>query len=161
MPPSYLKKLKVSLVKGNFRNPIRGQVRSSKQVFEVFGRIKNHSTATLIAVFLSADLDAIAYDVLSVSPIGETDIPSSSLFGKGFLLQARYLILVHNHPSGTPEPTGEDKRAIKTLVEQGKIVDQRLLDFIIVAKPTASGRGAYWSLFDHLREGPYDPEVFS
>lgn len=49
-------------------------------------------------------------------------------------------ILVHNHPSGDPEPSTEDIQLTKRLVEAGKIIDIPVLDHVIV------GQGRYVSL---------------
>ena len=49
-------------------------------------------------------------------------------------------ILVHNHPSGDPEPSAEDIQMTKRLVEAGRIIDIPVLDHVIV------GQGSYVSL---------------
>ena len=46
--------------------------------------------------------------------------------------QAVSLILVHNHPSGDPEPSLEDIRLTKRIREAGELLDIRLLDHIII-----------------------------
>ena len=46
--------------------------------------------------------------------------------------QAVSLILVHNHPSGDPEPSMEDIRLTKRIREAGELLDIRLLDHIII-----------------------------
>jgi DNA repair protein RadC len=42
------------------------------------------------------------------------------------------IILGHNHPSEDPEPSEEDIRITKRLVEAGKILGIEVLDHIIV-----------------------------
>jgi hypothetical protein len=49
----YLRKLKIELVKGEYKNPIKGQVREPKQVYEVFKAIKDKAQETVIGVYLS------------------------------------------------------------------------------------------------------------
>jgi DNA repair protein RadC len=46
---------------------------------------------------------------------------------------AASIILVHNHPSGNPEPSTEDKHITRQLVESGKIMGIPVHDHIIVA----------------------------
>ena len=43
------------------------------------------------------------------------------------------LILVHNHPSGDPEPSEDDIDITKRLVEGGKILGIQVIDHIIIA----------------------------
>ena len=46
----YLRKLNIRLVKGKYRNPIKGQVSDPKQIYEVFKAIKDHAQETLLGV---------------------------------------------------------------------------------------------------------------
>lgn len=50
--------------------------------------------------------------------------------------QAAGVVLVHNHPSGNPEPSGDDISLTKKLIEGGKFLDITVLDHIIVAGST-------------------------
>jgi DNA repair protein RadC len=43
------------------------------------------------------------------------------------------VILMHNHPSGNPEPSNEDISITKKLVEAGKMLDIPVFDHIILA----------------------------
>ena len=42
------------------------------------------------------------------------------------------LICVHNHPSGDPSPSREDREFTRTLVAAGKVVGLKVLDHIII-----------------------------
>jgi DNA repair protein RadC len=44
------------------------------------------------------------------------------------------VILVHNHPSGDPEPSQEDISVTRNLADAGRIIGIRVLDHIIIAK---------------------------
>lgn len=46
---------------------------------------------------------------------------------------AASVILVHNHPSGNPEPSAEDINVTKQIVEAGRVMSIEVLDHIIVA----------------------------
>ena len=52
------------------------------------------------------------------------------------LASAASVVLVHNHPSGDPEPSEEDLTITKRLVEAGDLLGIGVLDHVIVA-----GRG--------------------
>ncbi|MBI3189467.1 MAG: DNA repair protein RadC [Ignavibacteriales bacterium] len=49
---------------------------------------------------------------------------------------AASIILLHNHPSGNPEPSSEDMQITKQLVEAGKIIGIPVHDHIIIAGHT-------------------------
>lgn len=52
------------------------------------------------------------------------------------------VVLIHNHPSGNPEPSNKDIVLTKKLIEGGKFLDIEVLDHIIIAGNT------YFSFFD-------------
>jgi len=54
------------------------------------------------------------------------------------------IILVHNHPSGDPAPSAEDRAVTRQLAEAGRAVGIPVLDHVVI------GRGAYASLADQL-----------
>jgi DNA repair protein RadC len=54
------------------------------------------------------------------------------------------VILVHNHPSGDPTPSAEDRAVTRQLGSAGRAVGIPVLDHVVV------GRGAYTSLADEL-----------
>lgn len=66
------------------------------------------------------------------------------VFRDAIVLGAAALILVHNHPSGNPEPSAEDLKVTRQLCDAGDRVGIPVLDHIIVAGGSFSslaGRG--------------------
>lgn len=55
------------------------------------------------------------------------------VFRDAIVLRAAALILVHNHPSGNPEPSSEDMRVTRQLAAAGDQLGIPVLDHIIVA----------------------------
>ena len=53
---------------------------------------------------------------------------------------AAAIIVVHNHPSGDPAPSGEDLRLTQELMQAGTLLDIEVLDHIVI------GRGRFMSL---------------
>jgi DNA repair protein RadC len=145
----YLRKLDIQLVKGKYKNPVKGQVRDPEHVYEVFKAIKDKAQETLIGVYLSNDLEVNAYDTLSVGSSTETSISSDEVFNRAVITRSRFIILIHNHPSGRASPSPEDSEAIASLREGARWLKKVLLDFIIV------GDKEYWSMFEEEEGGEY------
>ena len=145
----YLRKLDIQLVKGEYQNPVKGQVRAPEQVYVVFKAIKDKAQETLIGVYLNNELEVNAYDTLSVGSSTETGVSSDEIFNRAVITRSRYIILIHNHPSGKAAPSPEDKEAITSLQEGAKWLKKVLLDFIIV------GDNEYWSMFEEEDGGEY------
>lgn len=146
----YLRKLKIQLVKGKYKDLVKGQVSGPEQIYETFKAIKDHAQETLLGVYLTNGLEVILYDVLSVGGEGATTLSAMDVFGRAFISRARYFVLIHNHPKGDPHPSPEDKEVMRKLVTQGKTLEVLLLDFIIV------GDGRYWSMFEDAEGGEYE-----
>lgn len=62
------------------------------------------------------------------------------MFKAAVLANAAALIVVHNHPSGNPEPSREDIRITRQLVEAGRVMGIPIHDHLIIVD------GGYTSL---------------
>lgn len=65
------------------------------------------------------------------------------VFRVAIALNAAALILVHNHPSGDPTPSPDDRAVTQQLVAAGRLLDIPVIDHIIVGH-----RGRYTSFGD-------------
>lgn len=140
----YLRMLKVQLVKGEFKNPIKGQVLEPGEMFAVFKDIKDWAKETLIGVYLNDKLEINSYDIHSTGGESSTAIVPEEVFRSAILTRSKYFILIHNHPSGQATPSVEDTAVMNMLREQSKVMNKYFLDFIIV------GEKEYWSMFEKL-----------
>jgi DNA repair protein RadC len=145
----YLKKLKVEFVKGDFKNPIKGQVREPAQVFSVFKDIKDWTKETLIGVYLNDALELNSYEIHSVGGESVSIVLPDEIFQNAILTRSRNFILIHNHPSGQVGPSEADKEVMRIIKDQCTVMNRFLLDFIIVGEDT------YWSLFEEENGGEY------
>jgi DNA repair protein RadC len=92
---------------------------------------------------------AVALDVrggvMSVHKVAEGTLTSCVVHARevfAFALRARaaHLILVHNHPSGDPEPSDEDVTLTEVLTGAGRLMGIPVVDHVVVA------RGGYRSV---------------
>jgi len=49
------------------------------------------------------------------------------------------LLVIHNHPSNSLEPSDEDRKLTKMLVEAGKIMGIEVMDHVIIGKDKSDG----------------------
>lgn len=56
------------------------------------------------------------------------------VFGPALREGAAALIVVHNHPSGDPEPSAEDLSVTRRLIEVGELLGIPLLDHVVIAE---------------------------
>lgn len=88
----------------------------------------------------------INLSVVSVGVLDSSMVHPREVFKSVILSNAAGVILIHNHPSGVPEPSPEDFDVTKRLMEAGDVLGIKVVDHLIVA----GGTGAYYSL---AREG--------
>jgi DNA repair protein RadC len=69
---------------------------------------------------------------VSVGTLNSSLVHPREVFGPALREGAAAVILLHNHPSGDPEPSREDVRLTKQLVQAGGLLDIKVHDHLIV-----------------------------
>ncbi|MDO4977573.1 MAG: DNA repair protein RadC [Eubacteriales bacterium] len=69
---------------------------------------------------------------LSTGDSNSAFVPVKNLFSEALRSEAVYMILLHNHPSGCPEPSKEDLVITKRIKEAGDLLGISLSDHIII-----------------------------
>ena len=77
---------------------------------------------------------------VSIGSLSSSIVHPREVFKAAILNNAASIILMHNHPSGDPEPSREDIEITHRLVNAGNILGINVLDHIII------GDGRYISL---------------
>lgn len=83
-------------------------------------------------LFLDIKLRLIAAEVLSEGNIDSTNVYPRKLIELILKHGAKHIICVHNHPSGDPTPSAEDKFMTDNLKNVLEILSVRMVDHIIV-----------------------------
>lgn len=72
--------------------------------------------------------------------IDTTLIRASEIFREAIRLNARSVVIVHNHPSGDPEPSSNDIQITGEIIRAGRLLDIEVIDHVVL------GRAGYVSL---------------
>ena len=76
----------------------------------------------------------IGISTISIGTLNASLVHPSEDFKDAITHSAASVVLAHNHPSGDPEPSEDDIKITKKLVESGKILGIEVLDHIIIGK---------------------------
>jgi len=77
--------------------------------------------------------NAIQYiDLVSLGTLNASLVHPREVFRFSILKAVSSIILSHNHPSGDAEPSEEDMRITRRLVEAGKIIGIEVIDHIVI-----------------------------
>jgi DNA repair protein RadC len=77
--------------------------------------------------------------------LNTSSVRVAELFRDAIKENAASLIVVHNHPSGDPEPSPEDVRITAEAVGAGRLLDVEVLDHVVIGRQ-GPGHEAYASL---------------
>jgi DNA repair protein RadC len=84
-------------------------------------------------LYLNNRQKLVADDIISIGTLTNAILHPREVFRPALIHHAVYVILVHNHPSGDPEPSPEDIEMTQQLHRAGQILGIELLDHVIVA----------------------------
>ena len=90
----------------------------------------------MILVLLDTANTIFGLSQVSVGGLAASILEPRQVFKVAMLANAAAVILAHQHPSGNPEPSREDIRVTRQLVEAGKIMGIPIHDHIIIAGNT-------------------------
>jgi DNA repair protein RadC len=108
---------------------IRGPEDVLAQVRDLTRARKEH----FVVLLLNARHEMQCREVVSIGSLNASIVHPREVFQPAILHSAAAVVLVHNHPSGDPEPSEEDLSITKRLVEVGEVVGIAVLDHVIVA----------------------------
>ncbi|MCX5804300.1 MAG: hypothetical protein NTU69_12365 [Proteobacteria bacterium] len=73
-------------------------------------------------------------ELVSLGTLSASLVHPREVFRRAISYGVSSIILGHNHPSGTTDPSEEDIKVTRKLVEVGKIVSIEVLDHVIVSQ---------------------------
>ncbi len=85
-----------------------------------------------IAALLDTKHRLLEVVTVSVGSVDHTFMSPREVFRDALLANASAIVLAHNHPSGDPEPSGDDQRVTARLVRAGELVGVEVLDHLVV-----------------------------
>ncbi|MDP2954028.1 MAG: JAB domain-containing protein [Chloroflexota bacterium] len=125
------------------RPPPEVIVTSPSIVVETIRKIADSDRERLMAVYLDTRNRIVGIQQVSVGGRGSGLVPTEVIVRTAILSNSGGVILVHNHPSGSPRPSPEDAAAAKRVKAALALMDIALLDMVMLGEG-----GAFVSLRD-------------
>jgi DNA repair protein RadC len=110
-------------------SPIRGPDDVLAHVRDLTGARKEH----FVTLLLNARHEMQRRETVSIGSLNASIVHPREVFQPAILHSAASVVLVHNHPSGDPEPSEEDLSITRRLVQVGDLIGIAVLDHVIVA----------------------------
>ena len=106
-----------------------------KQFLQLHLAMKNHEVFAVL--FLDAQNRLIEMRELFRGTLTQTSVYPREVVKHALEVEAAAVVLAHNHPSGTVQPSRADEALTQTLKAALALIDVRVLDHVIVARGDA------------------------
>lgn len=115
----------------------RKSIRSPEDLAGLFiPRLRGIQQERFYVILLNTAHQIIREVLVSEGILNASLVHPREVFRMAIAESAASVILLHNHPSGNPEPSAEDLRITRQLVQAGAIMDISVHDHIIIAGET-------------------------
>ena len=98
------------------------------------------------AIYLDSKSKLISYKMLFKGTLNSSCVHPREVFKHAYLESANSIIVIHNHPSGDPNPSKQDNEITKYLMEIGNIMALPVVDHIIF------GHDRYFSFYEYMHK---------
>jgi DNA repair protein RadC len=141
---SYLiPRIRYSLVRESYvKSPIK-RVGSSKELVDfLHSQLDDWDREVFLVIHLNTKNQIMNIHFASIGSLSTSIVHPREIWCYAVRNQAAAVIFAHNHPSGDPSPSREDKECTQRLYEAGKLLGIRCLDSIVL------GHDDYYSFAD-------------
>ena len=113
----------------------RPKISSSQEVFSMMQPLMGSlDHEEFWVLYLNNSNEVLSKHQLSKGGITATLVDVRLLFKKAIEMSAVAIVICHNHPSGTLNPSREDKQITKKIKDGGLSLDIKLLDHLIITE---------------------------
>jgi DNA repair protein RadC len=122
---------------------IGSPIRSSREVYLQYYPLLRHLRKELFKVLLLDTKNRLVRDMtVSEGALAINVVHPREVFNPAVRDSAAGVLLLHNHPSGDPTPSAEDRALTDRIVAAGRLLGIRVLDHLVI------GDGRYVSFAD-------------
>lgn len=104
--------------------------------------LRDRERERFMALCLNTRNELVRECVISVGSLNASIVHPREVFKPALACSAAGLVIAHNHPSGDPAPSREDREVTRAIGEAGRILDVPLHDHVII------GSDSYFSFKD-------------
>lgn len=110
------------------------KISCASDVFKEIEEFKNKMQEHFITIYLDGANNIIETRVITIGTLNQSLVHPREVFSPAIANRSASIILAHNHPSGTLEPSNEDKLITKRLREAGELLGIEVLDHLIISE---------------------------
>lgn len=156
-PSGYLPLYRVQLVRETAIPTARNQFRQAQDVAHLLWQVLDRvDREHFIVIPVDRKNRLIGINTVSVGSLTASIVHMRETFKAAILSNAAAIVCGHNHPSGVPKPSAEDRRLTRRLARAGHLLGIELLDHVIIG----DGSSDFYSFADHGELQAYKGETY-
>lgn len=109
------------------------RVSSPREAYELVRDLKRARKEHLVALYLDAQNHLILRETISIGALNTTRTHPREILQPAILHSALAFVLVHNHPSGSLEPSRDDLDFTRSIARAAELIGVGLTDHLIVS----------------------------
>ena len=114
------------------RDPINNSASGAKLIKKVIWELGQTDRENFVVVMLNSKLKPIGANLVSSRSLARCTVQPREIIKAALNMPCKALMLGHNHPSGDPSPSVEDKLITLMIMASAHLFDVQVLDHIIV-----------------------------
>ena len=109
-------------------------ISTPKDAVAQLSELRHNKKEHFVVLYLNARNQLIHKETVSVGTLTANLVHPREVFEPALKHSAAQVVVAHNHPSGDPEPSEDDRVITQKLNEAGKMMGIDVMDHIIIAK---------------------------
>lgn len=115
-------------------------IHGAKMVYEVFRELaEDLDREAMWVMCLDTKNQVTCLSQVSLGTLNSAPASPKEIVKTALMANSMSIILLHNHPSGDPEPSSDDRKVTAQIKAAAQLMDIKVLDHLIV------GDGSYYS----------------
>lgn len=113
----------------------RGEVKTvscANDAYRLFKYLESETQEHVCALFLNAKNYVLARRTVHIGTLDSSPVGMREILREAVRANAAKFILVHNHPSGDPQPSAEDVAVTSRLASAAELLDIELADHLVI-----------------------------
>ncbi|MGB7533007.1 MAG: JAB domain-containing protein [Halobacteriota archaeon] len=129
--------MQTSLIKGNFKflmiEEATGKlIRMADDIYKLMKPETKIDRECCFVIHLNGRNKVIQKELVSMGTVTASMVAPREVFRRAIIQGSAAIIVVHNHPSGDPEPSMADIEVCNNLLKAAEILNVKLLDFMVI-----------------------------
>jgi DNA repair protein RadC len=112
-----------------------GKLRSPKDTYNFLrNKLESELQEVFVVIALNSQSVVLAVHEVTRGILNASLIHPREVFAPAIVDRAAGIIIAHNHPSGDPTPSSDDRACTRQLIEAGRVLDIPVYDHIILGQ---------------------------